>query len=83
MMTTCHQMYRFKKDHNFMASGHAQDLPHKIEMQYVHIRLYANYYLFPWKIPEEISRQSMLFNNCGSIYHTKQTYVDTTFYNGK
>ncbi len=38
-------------------------LPHKVKMQFVHVRLHASYFLLPWKIPEEISRRSMLFNN--------------------
>ena len=68
--------------HNTMAH---QYLPHKhdkVKMQYVHFRLHANYFLFPWKIhPEEICRQPD--NQCfsitkGSIYLIKH-YVHTTF----
>ncbi len=33
-------------------------LPHKSKMKYVHFRLHANYFLLPWKIPEEISAQT-------------------------
>ncbi len=32
-------------------------------MQYVHFRSYVIYFLLPWKIPEEISRQSVLLRN--------------------
>ena len=38
-------------------------LPHKVKKQYVYFRLNASYFLLPWKIVEEIKRQSMLFNN--------------------
>ena len=31
--------------------------------QYLHFRFYANYFLLPWKIPEEISRLSIPFHN--------------------
>ncbi len=33
-----------------------EDLSHKVKTQYVHFRLHTNYFLLPWKIPEEISR---------------------------
>ena len=38
-------------------------LPHQVKMQYLHFRFHASYFLLPWKIPEEIHRQSMLFHN--------------------
>ncbi len=38
-------------------------LPYKVNPQYVHFRLLANYFLIAWKIPYEISRQSVFFNN--------------------
>ncbi len=38
-------------------------LPHYVKTQYLHLRVYANYFLLPWKIHEEISRRSMLFHN--------------------
>ncbi len=38
-------------------------LPHKVKMEYVHFRSHAEYFLLPWKIPVETSRQSMLFQN--------------------
>ena len=52
-------------------------LPHYVKMQYLHLRFYANYFLLPWKIPEEISRQFSSITK-GSIYHMK--HVHTTFY---
>ena len=55
--------------------------PHKVKMQYVHFRLHVNYFLLPWKIPEEVSRRSMLFNNYRQ-YLPNQTYVHATFYHG-
>ncbi len=42
-------------------------LPHKVKMQYVHFRIHTNYFLLPWKITEEISRQSVLFNNSKAV----------------
>ena len=50
----------------------------KVKMQYVHFRLHVNCFLLPWKIPEEISRQSMRFNNSKQYL----PYVHTTFYHG-
>ncbi len=47
----------------------------------MHFRLHANYFLLPLKIPEEIIRQSMLFDNKRQ-YLACQTNVDTTFYHG-
>ncbi len=38
-------------------------LPHYVKMQYLHVRFYANYFLLPWNIPEEISRRSLLSHN--------------------
>ncbi len=38
-------------------------LSYNVKMQYVHYRLKTNYFLFPWKIPAEICRRSMLFEN--------------------
>ncbi len=37
--------------------------PHKVKTHFVHFRLHANYFPLHWKIPKEISRRSMLFNN--------------------
>ena len=54
-------------------------LSRKVKTQYLHFRLHANYFLLPWKIPAEISRRPMLFNN-ERQYLPCQTYVDTTFY---
>ena len=39
-----------------------QSVPHKGKIQHVHFRFYTNYFLLPWRVPEEISRQSMFFN---------------------
>ena len=38
-------------------------LLHKVKMQYVHRRLIASYFLFPWRNPAEMSRRSILFHN--------------------
>ncbi len=40
-----------------------RNLPHKVRTQYLHFRFHANYFLWPWKIPDEISRRSMLSYN--------------------
>ncbi len=37
-------------------------VPHYVKAQYLHFKFHANYFLLPWKIPEEISRWSMLFH---------------------
>ena len=51
-------------------------LPHKVKMEYVHFTLHINYFLLPYKFPEEISRQSVFFNIYkGSIYHIKHMSV--------
>ena len=54
-------------------------LPDKVKMQYLHFRFYANFFLLPWKIPEEICRQSVLFNIL-RYYILFQTYQP--FYHG-
>ena len=56
-------------------------LPHQVKTQYMylHFRLHANYFPLPGKIPEEISRRSMLFHNWRQ-YLPYQPYVHTTFY---
>ncbi len=36
-------------------------LPHKVKTQYLHFRSHAEYFLLSWKIPEVISRWSILF----------------------
>ena len=33
-----------------------EELSHKVKTQYVYFRLHTNYFLFPWKIHEEISK---------------------------
>ncbi len=58
----------------------------KSELRHYFIRLTMcfsgwNFFLLPWKIPEEISRQSMLFNNLKQ-YLPYQTYVHKTFHHG-
>ena len=53
-------------------------LPHKVKMQYLHFRSHAKYILLSWKIPEVISRRSILFHNWRK-YLLYQTYVHTTF----
>ena len=51
-------------------------LPHKVKTQYVHFKSHAEYFLLPWKMSEEISRRSMLFNiTKGSIYYSKHMYI--------
>ncbi len=36
---------------------------HQVKMQCMHFRFHAHYFLLPWKIPQEISRRSLLFHN--------------------
>ena len=51
-------------------------LPHKVKVQYMHFRSHTEYFLLPWKIPEEISRWLMFYHNYkGSIYYTKHMYI--------
>ena len=38
-------------------------LPHKVKMQHLHFRSHPEYFLLSWKIPEVISRRSILFHN--------------------
>ena len=38
-------------------------LPYTVKTQYVHFRSHAEYFLLPWKIPDEISRRSVLFHS--------------------
>ncbi len=38
-------------------------LLHQVKKQYLHCEYHANYFLLPLKIPEEISRRSILFHN--------------------
>ena len=46
----------------------------EVSTQYLHFRLkHAHYCLLSWKIPEEISRRSMLFNNWQYVPH--QTHM--------
>ena len=40
-----------------------QTLPYKVIMQYVHCRLVASYFLFPWRNCVEMSRSSILFHS--------------------
>ena len=42
-------------------------LPHKIRMQYVHLRSQAEYFLLPWKTPEEISKSSQGSVQCYNL----------------
>ena len=54
----------------FKSESHFK-LPHKVKIQYVHFWLHVNYFLLPWKNPEEISRWFMLFITKGTIYLIK------------
>ncbi len=38
-------------------------LPHNVKMQHLHFRSHAEYFLLSQKIPDMISRRSILFNN--------------------
>ena len=40
-----------------------QSLPRKVNMQYLHFRSQVQYFLLPFKIPEVVSRRSVLFHN--------------------
>ena len=61
------QKNHFSPKHLFLYSllpsiiSATSNLPHKVKTQYVHFRLHTNYFLLPWKIPEEISRWPILF----------------------
>ena len=44
------------------------NLPHQINTQYLHFRLHVKYFLSPWKIPEEISRDQLSSITKGSTY---------------
>ena len=48
---------------------------HQVKMQYLHFRFHANYFLLPWKIAEEISRQLCSRITKGSIYHIRRMYI--------
>ena len=51
-------------------------VPHKVKTRYVHFRSYAEHFLLPWKIPEEMSRQSMLLSiTKGNICHIKHMSI--------
>ncbi len=64
--------------------GHIH-LPHPVKTQYLHFRLHANYFLLPWKIHKEISRQSCVSITKGSICHINtlstfyQLWIDQKF----
>ena len=56
--------YRVSKNvGHFSAANFSKILLQKVKTQYVHFGLYTNHFLLLWKILEEISRRSMLFNN--------------------
>ncbi len=38
-------------------------MPHKVKTQYLHFRSHAEYFILSWKIPEVMSRRSILFHN--------------------
>ncbi len=46
-----------------LCSKQSAALPHKVKTQYLHFRSHAEYFLLSWKIPEVISRRSILFHN--------------------
>ena len=46
-------------------------LPYQVKTQYLHFRFHANYFLLPWKIPEE-KCSSM---TKGSNYHINHMYI--------
>ena len=50
----------------------ASILPCKVKMQYVHCRLIASNFLFPWRNPAGMSRRSSRFH---SIYYFKHLYI--------
>ncbi len=69
----------FKKSLNHKLLITSTHLLPQVKMQYLHFRFHANYFLLPWNIPEEISRQSMLFHNLRQ-YLPYRTYAHTSFY---
>ena len=45
-------------------------------MQYMHSRLYTNFFLFPWKFPEEITVDDQCSSiTKGIIYHMKHMSI--------
>ena len=56
-------------------TDNASHLPHKVKTQYQHFRFHGKYFLLPQNIPEETSRQSILFITKDSIMHIKHMYI--------
>ena len=50
--------------------------PNTVKMQYVHLRSHTGYYFLPWKIPEQISRRSMLPSY---LYNSNHLYTLSNF----
>ena len=61
----------------YICPPHTHTHIHKVKAQYLHFRSHAEYFLLSWKIPEEISRRSMLLTSITvtkvSIYYIKHT----------
>ena len=62
-------MYNFQQwpHPKIVEDERSRTLPHQVKTQYLHFRFHANYFILPWKIPEEISRRSMLFHNSKAV----------------
>ena len=61
-------------------SRHTSNMPilsHKVKTQYLHIRSHAGYFLLSWKIPEVMSRRSILFHNLKVL--DQITFLTTRF----
>ena len=55
-----------------------QHLPYKTESQYVHFRLHTDYFLLPWKIPEErwkIPEKIGFFLIVGLLYTMRHIFL--------
>ena len=48
------------------------------KMQYIHSRLFASYFFFPWRIHAKVTRRSILLLNLRQ-YLLYQTWANTTF----
>ena len=75
ILTDYHEcsMTNKKKSSNYMKCN----LPHKVKVYYVHLRLHVPYFCLPWKISEEISRRSVILNNLMQYLPFIKLYVHT------
>ncbi len=67
-------MSRFTKGHHGLIShlSHLCQNSAQIKMQYVHFKFKTDYFLLPWKIPEENSLQQLKISIYQLPYHDRQ-----------